>query len=126
MEAERAEHRTDHDTGQAAVRGDRGQGRDHAGTVLRGAGQGGAGASEVGDGLLADPHEEDQAHVLAGHRDGGDLTGPAGGAHRIEGREQVDAEGVGRLVGTGTEEWRAAFAREDREGPHLGTADLVR
>ena len=48
-----------------------------------------------------------------GHRDGGDLTGAPAGAGGLEGREQVDAEDLGGLVGTGA---RAA-ARPRPAGP---------
>ena len=129
MEGEGREHRADDEGAEALVGGDGRQRRDDAGAVLGGAGDGRAGAAEVGDRAVADADQEHQAHVVvalrAADRDGGHLTGAAGAARRLEGGEEVDAEGLGRLVGAGAEQ-RAVRVGKDREGPHLGAADLVR
>jgi hypothetical protein len=58
-------------------------------------------------------------------RDRGDLTRATGGQRGLEGREEVDAERVGRLVGARPEQG-SVVARQDRERPDLGPADLVR
>ena len=58
--------------------------------------------------------------------DRGHLTGATGRAGGLEESEEVDPEELGRLVGAGTEDDVAVLAREDRQGPHLGAADLVR
>ncbi len=80
------------------------------------------GTTEVGDRPVADADQQDQRHVVvavgAADRDDGDLTGATGATACLERGQQVDAEGVAGLVGTGSEE-RSGRVGEDREGPHL-------
>ena len=69
------------------------------------------------------------ARVVGGgerrHGDRGDLTRAARGPGGLEGRQEVDTEDLGRLVGAGAEQHPVRVG-EDREGPHLGPTDLVR
>ena len=126
MEGEGAERRADHEGPQRALGRDGRDGGDDVGAVPGRAGDGCAGAAEVGDGLLAQSNQQDQGDRVGDDRDGGHLAGATGGPGRLEETEEVDPEQLGRLVSPGTEDDVAVLAGEDREGPDLCATDLVR
>lgn len=133
MEAEGAKHRADHEGLQAGVVGDDGQRGGHGVATQGRPGQRGTRAAQVVGPLPAHAHEQHDAQLgVVGpaqrDRQRGHLTGRARGPLEVQDREQVEAELLLELLGTGAEQQAAALlvGGQHRDGQHLGAQHGVR